>query len=562
VPANELGRPQCEEALSIHCDGIKDWATGNWPDQIEADKYTAIGLLKAFFTEGETDQPEPVEDFDEYGAPVRGSLSTDRAAEFLAEALGENWQALVQEFQGRMAAGFENTAGESEADGANEVCPPAFADDALALLFAEKHLEGLRYCAAWSKWLWWDGKRWNTDDTVLAYDLARKVCRKAAAEANEPAVQKKICSANTIAAVERLARADRRLVATTDQWDADPWLLNTPGGVVDLRSGEVLLHQPVGYMTKMTAVEPGGACPQWRKFLNRIFAGDAELIDFVQRVAGYSLTGSTREHAMFFGFGTGANGKSVLINTISGILGDYHRTAAIETFTASKIERHPTDLAGLRGARLVTAIETEEGRRWDEAKIKALTGGDRIAARFMRQDFFEYMPAFKLMIAGNHKPSLRSVDESIRRRFNLLPFTVTIPPEERDRDLPEKLKAEWPGILRWMIQGCLEWQRIGLAPPQIVRDATAAYLEAEDAVGAWIEERCYCNAQAWASRGTLFADWKEWANGAGEWVGSQRRFIQALETRGFASLRKKTGRGFAGIELRPPKPFGVCPEEE
>jgi putative DNA primase/helicase len=170
----------------------------------------------------------------------------------------------------------------------------------------------------------------------------------------------------------------------------------------------------------------------------------------------------------------------------------------------------------------------------------------------MRQDFFEYMPAFKLMIAGNHKPSLRSVDESIRRRFNLLPFTVTIPPEERDRDLPEKLKAEWPGILRWMIQGCLEWQRIGLAPPQVVRDATAAYLEAEDAVGAWIEERCYCNAQAWASRGTLFADWKEWANGAGEWVGSQRRFIQALETRGFVSQRKKTGRGFAGIELRPP----------
>jgi putative DNA primase/helicase len=123
----------------------------------------------------------------------------------------------------------------------------------------------------------------------------------------------------------------------------------------------------------------------------------------------------------------------------------------------------------------VTAIETEEGRRWDEAKIKALTGGDRIAARFMRQDFFEYVPAFKLVIAGNHKPSLRSVDESIRRRFNLLPFTVTIPPEERDRDLPEKLKAEWPGILRWMIQGCLEWQRLGLAPPQAVRDATAAY---------------------------------------------------------------------------------------
>ena len=221
------------------------------------------------------------------------------------------------------------------------------------------------------------------------------------------------------------------------------------------------------------------------------------------------------------------------INTISGILGDYHRTAAIETFTASKFDRHPTDLAGLRGARLVTAIETEEGRRWDEAKIKALTGGDKISARFMRQDYFEFGPQFKLWMAGNHKPSLRSVDESIRRRMNLLPFTVTIPPEERDRDLPEKLKAEWPGILRWMIEGCLGWQRIGLAPPQAVRDATAAYLEAEDAVGAWIEECCQCVPQAWASRRTLFAAWDRWATAAGEYVGSQRRFIQALETRGF-----------------------------
>ena len=313
-------------------------------------------------------------------------------------------------------------------------------------------------------------------------------------------------------------------------------------------------------MTKITAVAPNGACPLWRKFLNRIFAGDAELIAFVQRVAGYTLTGSTREHAMFFGFGTGANGKSVLINTISGILGDYHRTAAIETFTASKFDRHPTDLAGLRGARLVTAIETEEGRRWDEAKIKTLTGGDRIAARFMRQDFFEYVPAFKLVIAGNHKPSLRSVDESMRRRFNLLPFTVTIPPEDRDRDLPEKLKAEWPGILHWMIQGCLEWQRIGLAPPQAVRDATAAYLEAEDAVGAWIEECCQCGPQAWASRSTLFAAWNRWATNAGEYVGSQHRFIQALETRGFVPERKRTGRGFAGIELRT-GPLGGWPGE-
>ena len=162
----------------------------------------------------------------------------------------------------------------------------------------------------------------------------------------------------------------------------------------------------------------------------------------MQRVFGYALSGDTSAHALFFLFGTGANGKSVTIDTVAGILNDYHRTAAIETFTASSVERHPTDLAGLRGARLVTAVETEEGRRWAESRIKTLTGGDKIAARFMRQDYFEFSPQFKLVIAGNHKPGLRSVDEAIRRRFHLIPFTVTIPPASRDPQLREKLKAE------------------------------------------------------------------------------------------------------------------------
>jgi putative DNA primase/helicase len=176
--------------------------------------------------------------------------------------------------------------------------------------------------------------------------------------------------------------------------------------------------------------------------------------------------GLTREHALFFGYGTGANGKSVLLSTIAGTLGEYHRTAPIETFTASNADRHPTDLAGLRAARLVTATETEEGRRWAESRIKKLTGGDKVAARFMRQDFFEYRPAFKLIIAGNHKPSLRSVDEAIRRRFHLIPFSITIPPEERDPDLAEKLKDERPAILAWLIEGCLEWQTVGLKAVQ------------------------------------------------------------------------------------------------
>ena len=243
-------------------------------------------------------------------------------------------------------------------------------------------------------------------------------------------------------------------------------------------------------MTKVTGIAPNGSCPTpvWAQFLDRTTGGDQELAKFLQRMSGYALTGLTDEHALFFIYGTGANGKSTFLNALTGCAGDYHKTSPIETFTASATERHPTDLAALRGARLVTAVETEEGRRWAESKIKSLTGGDRIAARFMRQDFFEFTPTFKLVIAGNHKPGLRSVDEAIRRRFHLVPFTVTVPPEERDETLAERLRAEWPGILAWAIEGCLDWRRQRLSPPAAVQAATAAYLDAEDALAAWIED--------------------------------------------------------------------------
>ena len=430
---------------------------------------------------------------------------------------------------------------------------PAFSDEALALQFADCHAGDLRFVAAWNKWLFWNGQHWQFEDTLRAWDFARQVCRDAAAQCNKPKQSSAIASAKTIYAVERLARSDRRLAATIDQWDADPWQLNTPQGVVDLTTGKARPHIPEDYFTKMTSVGPRGECPRFRAFLERITGGDAELIAYIQRVLGYGLTALTREHALFFGYGTGANGKSVLLSTVSGLLGDYHKTAPIETFTASNGDRHPTDLASLRGARLVTATETEEGRRWAESRIKQLTGGDTVAARFMRQDFFEYRPVFKLIIAGNHKPSLRSVDEAIRRRFHLIPFAVTIPPEERDGELTEKLKDEWPGILTWLIEGCLKWQAEGLRPPTAVLDATEAYLSAEDSLTAWLEERCERNAAGWTSSASLFASWSVWATAAGENPGNSKRFAQALESRGFIPNRqRKEGsnlRGFDGLRL-------------
>jgi putative DNA primase/helicase len=350
--------------------------------------------------------------------------------------------------------------------------------------------------------------------------------------------------------VERLARSDRRHAATVEQWDVNPWLLNTPGGVVDLRTGELRPALREDYMTKITAVAPGGECLLWQAFLSRITDGDEELQRFHQRMSGYALTGVTREHALFFLYGTGANGKSKLLEAISGLMGDYARTAPIEAFIESRNQNHPTDLAGLQGARLVTAIETEDGRCWAESKLKALTGGDRISARFMRQDFFEYTPQFKLVIAGNHKPRLRSVDEAIHRRFHLLPFTVTIPASERDLELGEKLREEWGGILAWAIEGCLAWQREGLNPPATVTDATAEYFESEDSIAQWIGECCAKGPNFKETTATLFADFRAWADTCGAFAGSQRHFSEYLLAKGYPRDRSNRARGFSGITLR------------
>jgi len=436
-----------------------------------------------------------------------------------------------------------------ETGNVGEVRPPGFTDDALALDFTRQHAWHLRYVAAWGKWYEWTGTVWKADETMRIFDYAREICRRASAACGSPGIAASIASAKTVAAVERLAKSDRRHAATVEEWDRDEWLLNTPDGVIELRTSRMRKHRPGDYLTKITAVAPGGECPRWRKFLAEITAKDAELQGFLKRIAGYCLTGSIREHAMFFGYGTGANGKGVFLNTITALMGDYATVAAMETFTASMNDRHPTDLAMLRGARLVTAQETEEGRRWAEARIKAMTGGDPITARFMRQDFFTYNPAFKLFIAGNHKPGLRNVAEAIRRRLNLIPFDVTIAAAKRDHELPEKLKAEWPGILKWMIQGCLEWQAEGLQPPEAVRSATAEYLAAEDLIEQWRADRLIDSPNSQTASHTLFSDWTAWCNALGEEAGTIKRFSEALQ-RHFPKQRISQGMMFLGVRLR------------
>ncbi len=492
--------------------------------------------------------------------PPKGDVSDWLASGGSVEELEQ----LAREMPAWTPSAGEGTRGPerppSEEDVELEHRPPGFTDEDLALKFTRKHRNQLRYVARWGQWFIWNGAVWIEDDTLKAFDLSRAICRKASSACSHAKIAAAVASAKTVAAVERLAKADRGHAATTEQWDADPWLLNTPDGVVDLGTAAVRAHRPADYMTKITAAAPSdgkaglGGCPLWHRFLDRVTGGDVELKAFLRRAAGYALTGVTEEHAMFFLYGTGRNGKGVFINTLARLLGGYATIAGMETFTASQNDRHPADLAKLRGARLVAAQETEEGRNWAETRIKALTGGDRISARFMRQDFFTYTPQFKLFIAGNHKPGLRNVDEAIRSRLNLVPFTVFIPAGERDAKLEKKLEAEWGAILHWAIDGCLEWQRSGLAPPSAVTNATVEYMAAEDSIGTWISVCCETTGYCAEISSKLYASYKGWAATANEDAMSHKRFSQALQARGYNARKSHGQMEVTGIRLAVPRP--------
>jgi putative DNA primase/helicase len=421
---------------------------------------------------------------------------------------------------------------------------PPEAEDAIALAFAERHADALRYVAAWGKWFHYDDVRWAADTTLHTFDMVRDICREVAGNEDD----KRVASAKTVAAVATLARADRRIAAAAEQWDANSWLLTGIGQTIDLRTGTARDPDPLDYITKKAACDCaplGAAHPLWTAFLERVTDRSTELQSFLQRYIGYCCTGFTQEHVFVFAHGTGANGKSTFVNTVSGILGDYATIADTGTFIASHNERHPTDVAKLVGARLVVAQETQHGRRWDEAKIKSMTGGDRVTARYMRQDFFDFTPNYKLLISGNHKPRLASVDEAMRRRLLLVPFTVQIPPAERDPKLVNKLKAEWPAILRWMVNGALEWQRIGLKPPPVVLEATESYFSDQDIIGQWMADCVVTDDPLTVTASqTLYQSWKTWCEERGFPPGSVKRLSEALSDRGHQQKRTKTTRGF------------------
>jgi putative DNA primase/helicase len=360
----------------------------------------------------------------------------------------------------------------------------------VAKYFVDSNRHRFRFDHTHGAWFVWAGSHWRRDDTKVVLRWACDLIEELTKDDTEGKLKSAKRRKSFAMGVEGVAQTDQSVAMTSDKWDPDEFLLGTPGGVVDLRTGVLSPAEPKHLITRRTAVAPADAahCPRWQQFLMETFNGDEAVIAFVQRWTGYCLTGSTREQKLVFGRGDGGNGKGVLLNTTSGILHDYAKTAAPGVFAEAKFDAHPTELAMLQGARFVASSETEDGRQWAEARIKSLTGGDPITARFMRQDHFTFRPQFKIAVIGNSQPGLRQVSDAMTRRLLVVPFDCK--PDNVDLDLEEHLKAEWSGILRWAIDGCLLWWDSGLCVPPAIHAATAEYFDSQDTFKEWFEEKC------------------------------------------------------------------------
>lgn len=473
----------------------------------------------------------------------RGDNTDFRAVFVRAKAHG--WNAKRKPRDAAEAFGNEPDEGQGVARPSirGEVVDPAqVSEDAIAQAFTDKYGGRLRFDHTAGKWFGWDGVRWRKDSTALAFHFARQLGRELTDG------QRSMNKASVAGGAERFARADPVHATTADQWDKDPMLLGTPKGVVDLTTGQLRPAIADDMITKLTAVGPEEGEPtRWLTFLDEALAGDTATIAFLQQWFGYCLTGSTQEHALAFLYGPGGNGKSVCINTMAAIFGDYAQTSTMDTFTASKFDKHTTDLAMLKGARLVTASETEEGRAWAEARIKSLTGGDPITARFMRQDNFTFRPEFKLMIAGNHAPSLRNVDEAMRRRLLIVPFTNT--PKVRNPSLEDDLRSEHGKILSWAIEGCLFWQDLGLIRPKSIEAATDEYFADQDLFGQWLDDRCLRGERRSEKPTILFMSWSSYAKARGDQAGTMKGFAAELKKRGFTQKKSGASRFYVGLSL-------------
>jgi len=451
----------------------------------------------------------------------------------------------------------------------NAPAPPRYplTDTGNAERLVARHGEDLRYVHLWGKWLVWDGRRWAIDETGEIERRAKATVRTIPAEA-EGIVERDLYAATLKWAVTsesearqramiRLAQSEVGIAIPPTVLDTDPWRLSLENGTLDLRTGDLRPHDRSDLITRAVPIEwqPDAECPTFLTFLERITRDPdgkprPELMTFLQRAMGYSLTGLTTERVLFILYGTGRNGKSTLLDVVRGLLGDYAMRVPTETLMARRGESIPNDIARLKGARFVFANETDDGRRLSEALIKDITGGDTISARFMRGEWFDFKPEFKVWLATNHRPTIRGTDNAIWDRIRLIPFDQRIPDAEQDHELGNRLRDELPGILAWAVAGCMDWQREGLGAPDAVRQATEAYRSSMDVLAAWLDDCCVVDERVRGPASALYESYKSWCETTGERYLPQRTFGQRLAERGFTTSRGTGGkRHWEGIAV-------------
>lgn len=440
---------------------------------------------------------------------------------------------------------------------------PAQLDDtdiANARRFAAQHGENVRFTPE-RGWLVWDGRRWAFDDkSIQVQELAKATALSIFDEVKGAkdrsaifAHAKRSQSRRAIEAMLWLARSEPGIPARLGEFDSDGWVLNVANGTLDLRTGQLRPHRREDLISNLSGIafDPQAEAELWDAFLWRVTARNEELYGYLRRLVGYLLVADVSDQSLHFLYGLGANGKSVFCEVVQRVLGDYAITVSPDLIMLRRHGGIPNDVARLRGVRAALMNETSQGSRFDEAKLKDLTGGDTLTARFLHQEFFDFRPTHRIVVRGNHKPAINGTDDGIWRRLRLVPFTVQIPPNEQDRDLLRKLEGELPGILRWALAGCLEWQREGLKPPAIITDAVRRYREESDTLGQFIAEHCTTRALAQVKSGTFFQRYQHFADRSGErWI-AQKDLPAEMERRGFQYKRDRTGtRLYHGLELR------------
>lgn len=437
----------------------------------------------------------------------------------------------------------------------------SLSDDGNAQRLAQTHYRTLR-CAKGVGWIaYHDGMWQRSADIALnkARETARAIMDDADPEDTRCPIGKwaeESLSAHKIESMLRLAKSDPALSIEPKQLNSNPFLLGCTNAVVDLKTGRDMPHDPGYLITNQAAVryDREAVCPTWIRFLQDVTEGNRDLIDMLQQAVGYSLTGSIEEQALFILYGTGANGKSTFTNTVHKMLGSYATWMPAESFMLKRFGGTTSnDIAGLHDKRLVLASEPELGATFCESKIKAMTGENTICARFLYGEFFEFEPKFKIWLSTNHKPKIKGTEEAIWRRIKLIPFSVVIPPEKRDKDLLAKLFAELPGILNWAIEGAIEWKRNGeIKMAEVATVATDAYRVEQDFLSDFINDSIEVDPTSCVSKKDLYTVYKKWSESTGSFVLSMRRLSSMLEEKGFKDTKKHgTTRAWASIRLTP-----------